>query len=163
MNCLQCNTIIESKHAKMFCSRSCAATYNNTKNPKRTLTKKCIKCEVLISSSKKYCKVCAGTVLNTHGGPRSKSIQISDNYTIEHVVKRTGSNRYDRVRAHAHRKYKAELLKPTCNQCSYNKHVEICHIIPISDFPKTTTLKEVNDRNNILFLCPNCHWEYDNK
>jgi hypothetical protein len=158
-----CNLNIESKHGKVFCSRSCAATYNNTKHPKRTLTKKCILCDNLIPSNLKYCKVCAENNYDTHGGPRKKGIQYTDELTIEHVVKRTGSNRYDRVRAHAHRKYKDELNKPVCNACSYDKHVEICHKRPISDFPKTTTLKEVNSKENILFLCPNCHWEYDNK
>jgi hypothetical protein len=44
-----------------------------------------------------------------------------------------------------------------------DKHVEICHRKAISEFPKDTLIIEVNNRNNVLFLCPNCHWEFDNK
>lgn len=162
MNCLECNKIIESKPGKKFCSRSCAATYNNKLHPKKKLSNKCKTCGCLILSTRSYCNKCINTPPLTHGGPRKAKLQCSDNYTIEEVVLRTGSNRYDRVRANARIKYKDELSKPRCEKCSYNKHVELCHIKPISSFPKNTTLDEVNARNNIMLLCPNCHWEYDN-
>ena len=49
-----------------------------------------------------------------------------------------------------------------CQACGYDKHVEYCHMQPIKAFPDFTTVQEVSGPENILVLCPNCHWEYDN-
>lgn len=49
-----------------------------------------------------------------------------------------------------------------CFKCGYDKHIEICHIKPVSQFSLESTIKEVNDTNNLILLCPNCHWEFDN-
>lgn len=48
-----------------------------------------------------------------------------------------------------------------CAVCGYTHHVQICHIIPVSKFPKTATVREVNDSSNLIALCPNHHWEFD--
>ena len=42
-----------------------------------------------------------------------------------------------------------------------SKHVELCHIKPIASFKDSALLSEVNSKNNIVQLCPNCHWELD--
>jgi predicted restriction endonuclease len=40
--------------------------------------------------------------------------------------------------------------------------VEFAHIKPVSSFNKeTVTLKEINDKTNILILCPTHHAEFD--
>lgn len=49
-----------------------------------------------------------------------------------------------------------------CRYCGYDKHVEFCHIKPISSFSKDQTVGEVNSPDNIICLCPNHHWELDN-
>jgi len=49
-----------------------------------------------------------------------------------------------------------------CMNCGYNKHVEVCHIHPISLFPMDAAIDEINDLSNLVLLCPNCHWELDN-
>jgi len=54
------------------------------------------------------------------------------------------------------------LLQLPCAKCGYTKHVELCHIKPLSKFPLTATLAEVSSQDNIIQLCPNCHWELDN-
>jgi len=48
-----------------------------------------------------------------------------------------------------------------CQVCGYSKHVEVCHIKPISDFDNTTLISEINHESNLYILCPNCHWEFD--
>ena len=53
-------------------------------------------------------------------------------------------------------------LPKVCSKCGYDKHVECCHIKPISEFPLSTKISEVNSENNLILLCPNCHWEHDN-
>ena len=54
-----------------------------------------------------------------------------------------------------------ELIKKPCFICGYDKHVELCHIKPISEFPPETLVSEVNDISNVVQLCRNCHWEFD--
>jgi 5-methylcytosine-specific restriction endonuclease McrA len=54
------------------------------------------------------------------------------------------------------------LSELSCEECGYDKHVEIAHIIPVSTFSVDTKLKTVHDRSNLKVLCPNCHWEFDN-
>lgn len=42
MNCLQCN---KTTNNPKFCSKSCAAKFNNVKYPKRTTTRLCSRCK----------------------------------------------------------------------------------------------------------------------
>lgn len=49
-----------------------------------------------------------------------------------------------------------------CAICGYDKHIEIAHIKAVSDFSDNATIEEINDINNLIGLCPNHHWEYDN-
>ncbi len=48
-----------------------------------------------------------------------------------------------------------------CHNCGYDKHVEICHIRAIGDFPDETPVSVVSGIENLVALCPNCHWEFD--
>lgn len=58
--------------------------------------------------------------------------------------------------------YNSDKVKK-CSVCGYDKHFEICHIKPVSDFEDSATLKEINNIDNLVALCRNCHWEFDNK
>ena len=49
-----------------------------------------------------------------------------------------------------------------CSICGYDKHVEVAHIKPVSEFDENTPIFEINSINNLIALCPNHHWEYDN-
>ena len=49
----------------------------------------------------------------------------------------------------------------TCFICGYDKHVQVCHIRPVFDFPATATVSEINSQDNLVLLCPNHHWEFD--
>lgn len=51
MSCLKCGEAAKNK----FCSRSCAASYNNRVSPKRKLRKRCKNCDVLIGAGRTYC------------------------------------------------------------------------------------------------------------
>ena len=57
-----------------------------------------------------------------------------------------------------------EELNPDakCVVCGYSKHIEVAHIKAVSDFDDNTTIKEINSIDNLIALCPNHHWEYDN-
>jgi len=54
-------------------------------------------------------------------------------------------------------------IEDICKKCLYDKHVEVCHIKPISSFRDSDLIGEINSKENILKLCPNCHWEFDNE
>lgn len=49
-----------------------------------------------------------------------------------------------------------------CHICGYDKHVEVAHIKAVSQFDDSATIDEINSVNNLIGLCPNHHWEYDN-
>lgn len=51
---------------------------------------------------------------------------------------------------------------PKCVICGYDKHVEVAHIKAVSEFSDNSTLREINSISNLIGLCPNHHWEYDN-
>lgn len=164
IKCITCQAELIKRDQKKFCSKSCAAKHNNKipnrKVKERTSLRKCKteECDEMLYANKDgnrvFCSVCIQQKKHYHGYELNES-------SIEEVVARRGSNNYDTIRAHCHTLYKAEKKNPICQHCGYNKHIELCHIQSIASFPKETKLKVVNARENILFLCPNCHWEFD--
>lgn len=49
-----------------------------------------------------------------------------------------------------------------CICCGYDKHYEVAHIRSVSGFNDDALISEINNVNNLIALCPNHHWEYDN-
>lgn len=49
-----------------------------------------------------------------------------------------------------------------CAICGYDKHIEIAHIKSVASFDEYATIGEINSVDNLIALCPNHHWEYDN-
>lgn len=50
----------------------------------------------------------------------------------------------------------------SCIICGYSKHFEVAHIKAVSLFDSDSLISEINDISNLIALCPNHHWEYDN-
>lgn len=153
--CQNCGKIFTyPKHDKrVFCSSSCAATYNNKRFPKRQLEGKCSKCGKSITNSKTYCSECWKL-----GKFMTDGKQIGER-TLEEVSKYPGMARYNIIRTHARGVMKKS--PKICQKCGYSLHTEVCHIKEIKLFPLTALVKEVNDPSNLLVLCSNCHWEMD--
>lgn len=168
MTCTQCNAsfyrvqsqIEKSKSGLSFCSQSCSATYHNKNSKKlidsrRKLEATCAKCGQPNSKARKYCKDCFKEIRNDEfiqhmtvlelGIDQSKR-QYQINSNIRALARKICSKRN-------HVKY--------CQYCGYDKHIEICHIKPISSFDSCATIMEINSPENILILCPNHHWEFD--
>jgi hypothetical protein len=38
----------------------------------------------------------------------------------------------------------------------------VCHLKGITEFDDSAKLSEINAKENLIGLCPNHHWEYDN-
>ena len=147
-NCLHCGA--ETANAK-YCSRSHAAIHTNQQAPKRRLTRKCSECNTLVPANRQFCAV--------HGKRKADYrlltvAQLKANDAIKHPSYYRGYlNSITRL-LNVHR-------PRVCQVCGYEKHAEYCHKRPIKDFPDSTTVQNVSGPDNILVLCPNCHWEYD--
>ena len=146
INCLMCSNI--TKNPK-FCSRKCAGIQNGKLFPKRKPVKKCKTCDTLIAKGRTYCVQCrANRVAN-------KDITLSEAiYT-----------KYHRSSAFALVRSRARTILPhqPCQKCGYTSHTEVCHIKPIAEFDVNAKLSVINALTNLIRLCPNCHWEKDNK
>lgn len=66
------------------------------------------------------------------------------------------------IRKHAFDMFVASGAAKICRVCGYAAHVEIAHIVSVSSFPDAATLTLINATDNLIALCPNHHWEFDN-
>jgi 5-methylcytosine-specific restriction endonuclease McrA len=151
MKCLNCP--VETTNPK-FCSQSCAASYNNKLYPKKKRKiKLCAICSEPVDNKSIYC-------IKHKSDGKNLVYTISD--AINAYSKHHRSSAFALIRSRA----RAVAIKfgiNSCQNCGYDKHIEVCHKKPISSFPIETFINVVNDMSNLLFLCPNCHWEFDNK
>ncbi len=129
---------------------------------KRTKQKACNTCGViyfLAENRSAYCTTCKIEKEN-------KKVFLRTEATLEFFAAKceaAGIHKswwYSEVRSLC-RKWNANLQR-SCQVCGYSKHVELCHVQPLSSFPRNTKLCVVNDPDNIVVLCPNHHWELDN-
>lgn len=139
---------------RKFCSRSCSASINNRIYKKKHKTKICKndRCNIKIYSKYRYCNTC---------NKIRKEILL--NRTLDECIYENHhkSSAFALVRSLARTIAKNNNMS-SCIICGYDKHVEIDHIIPISEFPLNTKLSEVNDIKNLRPLCRNHHWEIRN-
>jgi hypothetical protein len=152
MFCLNCNK--ETQNPK-FCGRSCSTAYNNKLNPRKKLEGIC-SCGKVISKTRKYCVDCRNT-----NSEEYRKMTLAEFQKRSSVKGKHPSWKNAHLRHFARRWHKERIIEP-CQNCGYDKHVEVCHIKPVRDFLPTATLGEVNAKENVVFLCPNCHWEFDN-
>lgn len=142
---------ISARIEQIYCSKGCANTYTKLKTGIYVKEKTCLYCNNLHTRTLSlYCK------------PLCKLLHVSGNITKGQVLVRVGgANAYDLIRSRA--KHIAKyVLDKKCYNCGYDKHVEIAHIKAISDYENSVTLDIINNPTNLIHLCPNCHWEYDN-
>lgn len=143
-----------------FCSRSCSAKEAN-KVPKRKLSKKCTQCDSLARNYKS--SLCEHHYQERLLKQKEHLLDLTiQDYTERECIKRLhASSKFAHIRGLC-RSWNKDKLKLPCHVCGYSKHVELAHIKPLSSFPLTALLKDVNGSHNIVQLCPNCHWEFDN-
>ena len=175
---------------KKFCNHTCASMYNKKYNLKKvnvkskTLLDKYSDNELLNiyqnSNSLKEFSEKLGykrpikyntSVINS----RFKSIGIDlDKFKIDkddiesctkgYLFKEKKNWTYARVAIQkvAKRNYILSSKPKQCIVCGYNKHYEVAHIKAVSDFGDDVLISEIDNINNLIALCPNHHWEYDN-
>lgn len=91
-----------------------------------------------------------------------KNNRLTINNVLEKTAKYRSLHRYQPIRNDAIKLMKFANITKECKVCGYSNHVEVCHIKGISEFSKDSLLSEVNNLNNLIYLCPNHHWELDN-
>lgn len=139
-----------------FCSRSCSASYNNIRMPKRERNKICKECDTRILSNYTYCSQCWKKKQAHFWYSKTSKLTYKD------VAGKRSYQKHSRIREWARKTYVKFNLPLYCANCKYDKHHHVCHIRAIRDFPETATISEINAISNLIALCPNCHWEMDN-
>lgn len=146
--CLFCSKMIEVPEGKRvgeikrkkFCNKSCAAKFNNRIFPKR---KK-------VTKEKNYC------VLNIDFlGYKTKGSLFEE--------RKNWQSASSAIRRHARKKYSESGKDYRCKVCGYDIHIDICHIKSVSSFGDDALIKDINSADNLVALCKNHHWEFDNK
>lgn len=162
--CATCGEIIRVKptqkifqaRRKKFCNRSCSASSNNRKFPKRPRRPEvpCSGCHKPLRSKSGRCNRCR----------IDHMIEKSGDHTRGDLSARRASyiSARNTIRAHAVKAYRRSGKPTYCASCGYATYTEVCHIRPVSDFPDDATLSEINHPDNLIALCPNHHWEFDN-
>lgn len=155
INCKNCG---KETSNPQFCSRSCSATYTNKLFPKRKTTKSCIVCgDPVLSYRHSRCE----KHWNEYKDSRWKNRTIGEYRNKTSVVGKHPSWVHAHVRQFA-RSWLKSMTDLPCAHCGYDKHVELAHIKDVVSFPDDALLSEVNSPDNVIQLCPNCHWEFDN-
>jgi len=160
--CELCKTeFMQKATTDKFCSHSCSAKFNNAKerNPGRKYgpakqPEKLYYCKCGNIKPKTYhiCKECT-ELKNLKVREKSQARPITGLF-----YNSGDANRYSLIRTLARKYYIGTFV---CESCGYDKHVEICHIKAINSFDSSALISEVNADDNLVALCPNCHWEFD--
>jgi hypothetical protein len=154
MICLNCTR--ETANPK-FCSRSCAATYNNKHHPKRSLESTCKRCQGPCTRQRTYCRKCWHALKSERAVKNWSTATLSEMRTAFSV----NAGRFPYVRTLARKAYKASGQEMKCFVCGYDLHVDVAHLKAVNSFSDDTPVNVVNDLNNLRALCRNHHWEYD--
>jgi hypothetical protein len=133
-----------------YCSRSCAVRRNNVLAPKRRPAGKCLVCTIPIPRRNRYCSQHRPNKPLDRSQPIGSIADGSDHPACRNA----------RLRQEARRHYLA-FFPYRCSRCGYDKHIEVCHKRPVTSFPLDTPIAVVNSLDNLVGLCPNCHWEFD--
>jgi predicted restriction endonuclease len=131
---------------KIFCSHSCSATFNNQQR------------EVKFKEPKQK------EVKQKEVKPQKERFEFLKGLTKKDLIDKHGVYYKFRVviRKQAHYIFNKYNDDKKCKVCGYKSHVEVCHIKSVSSFGNDDLIDEINSIDNLVGLCPNHHWEFDN-
>lgn len=160
VNCEKCNKSFYKapgwlkRGNRHFCSKSCASSVL-----KRKTEKHCKICNNFMDRRRiDICQKCSFSIERN----RLQNLTLKELHEKNSVKGKHPSWANAELRNYC-RAWNKHLSQYSCQKCKYSLHIEYCHIKPVSSFNENTKLKEINDESNILILCPNCHWEFDNE
>jgi HNH endonuclease/MYM-type Zinc finger with FCS sequence motif len=157
--CEHCKQVIEvapgqkvaSMREKRFCNQSCAAKFRNAS--RKGIQKYCAACSRPIQRHNELCGSC-------ERARRKFTVSMTKGELF--ARRSTYQSARSHIKRHANEVYTLSGKPQFCAVCGYTTHVEICHIRSVASFGDATTLAEINAPDNLIALCPNHHWEYDN-
>lgn len=87
-----------------------------------------------------------------------ETLKRNENKTLSEIALDGNARiKWSYLRKQTHKKMEINNITKQCSLCDFDLVVELCHIKPISSFPETTLVKEVNSLDNMRYLCPNHH------
>lgn len=151
------NKAVKLGQTRFFCSHSCSAKNSNKKRTRVKKRNPCDRCgEPTDKYKRKFCSPCLAIV-------RKEAEDLINKRSLRELKLEYNTLAYHaKIRGLARSVYNSSGSPWECFICGYNKHVDICHIKAIADFCLDSTLGEVNSRDNLVALCKNHHWEFDN-
>lgn len=133
-NCVKCNKFLENKRNK-FCSRSCAASYNNVKFPKRTVEDPQLwicNCGNKKDYRSSKCRPCKA----------KQTIEMQKNKKIkDYLLKGNARVKYASIRDLARNFMEFFKIKKECFVCGFDVCVEVAHLRSISSFPEESLIR----------------------
>lgn len=182
----------EKQLLKKFCSRSCAATYNNTGKTHNTSGFNSTQSYLnnwsneqiieLFNESNNLSDFSRKLGYKYKISSDNKSFQLKmeelglnidtirkNEPFVETLSKKELFDRYEQwqtarsiIQKKARQIYENSEKPKECVICGYDKHYEVAHIKAVSIFDDDVLISEINNEENLIALCPNHHWEYDN-
>lgn len=172
--CAFCNKIIEigendipsQIRLKKYCNHSCYSAHKiGRKYQRRQLDFKVNSCKNCNENfnvkkrtidrfeQKRFCETCRYL---------SKSSLYKTTKLALFAKNKNWQSARNSVRKHACSVFRKSQMPLICFICEYDCHVEIAHIKAVSQFSDDSLIIKINHISNLVALCPNHHWEFDN-
>lgn len=150
--CAVVDCINETKGACVCCSRTCSNKFYPRRKKEFHQCKRCKR----QFPGKGNCPECKTTIISNREAFRKTTLgQLAEQCSSKGIHK---SWWYSEVRTDARK----QSNFTECSVCDYTLHIETCHVKAISSYPPEATIEEINVVTNLIGLCPNHHWEFDN-
>lgn len=167
--CICCKSIIQVKDGqrvpevrrKKFCNRTCSGAYKRGRPTGLKATRpKCLNCENPVGQTRH--KYCSKTCSAQHRAEQSMLEQLGRTKGDLFSSRKNWQSARSSIQSMARSAFFANGGPSKCMECGYSKHVDVCHRRDVSDFPDDSTIAEINSLDNLIPLCKNHHWEFDN-
>ena len=147
------NQKIRETRQQSFCNKSCYGEYQTLRA--RTCKKCCEQFKIGRQnngavSKTLVCQNCKPDDISTLTKGQIFSIRKNWQSARSHIQKA------------ARKLFKTLNPQSKCEVCGYTAHVEVAHRQSVSSFSNNSLISEINDIKNLVGLCPNHHWEFDN-
>jgi hypothetical protein len=165
---------------KKFCDHSCASEFTNRDRIKYPRVEHCLSCGIDLPrvrnssgrySRRTYCDDCRKIIKVENQGKMVRSqLEKKENGQYKQEIRLKGDLKSKTqcwvqwrtvITKHARDTYRSTKNSAKCEVCDYDHHVVVCHIKSVASFPDTATIAEINHPDNLVGLCPNCHWDLD--
>jgi hypothetical protein len=171
LSCEVCGKEVERQPSQVsphvYCSRKCSRAANNNRLGTGTALRHPVtgkysvvrcSCGNTMDKSSEMCQACRKKLIT-----ESTLVRLSKKTFGEYKAECSGESHryYNSLRSDSRYLVSSSGRKKVCVECGYDFYVELCHIRPISDFPDSATLEEINLPENAVYLCPNHHKELD--